>query len=183
MQLPSIPEQDGVPFPAGHVVTGAEMSALAYACTFAMNKPFTRVHATATQTLVNTGSFVNWDTVDYDADSMFDIGSPGRLTVQTAGYYKVRYMVNVGAFGCNAAVVTTTGPNNPAGSARVSAQQWGSYVLGGSPANGAMGGAGILKQYMFAGDYCQVVAERPAGSVTTILTDVGSWMSLEFVSI
>jgi hypothetical protein len=183
VNLPSIPQHDGVPFPAGRVVTADEMNALSYACTFAMNPPDTRVHATTTQSLSSGGTFVNYDTIDYDADGMFSISTPGRLTVQTAGFYKVRYMVNVGAFGCNAFVQTTTGPNNPAGSSRVSQAQWGAYVLGGGPANGAMGASGILKQYMFAGDYCQVTAMRPAGAVTTILTDVGSWLSLEFVSI
>lgn len=186
MALPVIPTVDGVPFPAGHVVTGDEMNALAYACTFAMNRPFSRVHATTTQVIPTFPGFMNYDTVDQDPDGMFSISNPGRLTIQTPGYYKVRYMCNLGSVGGNAFARVTTGPNNPVGNAVTSStapySQWGAYTLG-TASGGACGASGILNQYLFAGDIVQILAGRPAGTMTTITTNVGSWFSLEWVSI
>lgn len=184
MNLPSIPTVDGQPFPVGHVVTADEMNALAYCCQFAMNKPLTRVHATSTQSIPSgTPVAINFQVADMDIDGMFDSGSPGQLTIQTPGYYKARYMVGAGNFGCNGFIQGTTGANNPAGSGLNIAAQWMSYNLGGSPANGALGASGIIKQYLFAGDSMRVMFSRPAGAVSTILTDVAPWFSLEWVSI
>lgn len=182
MALPSIPTFDGVPFPVGRVVTADDMNALAYCCQFAMNKPYTRVHATSTQSIPSaTPVAINFQAADQDSDGMWASGSPGLLTIQTPGYYKVRYAVGAPNSGCNGFIQGLTGANNPAGSGQTIAPQWGSYFLG-TTAVGCLGASGIIKQYLFPGDTLSVMFSRPAGAIVTILTDVPPWFSLEWVS-
>lgn len=175
MTLPDVPSLN-----AGYVADSTDMNAMAYAAQFALNKPYSRVHATTTQTITSTtGTPVNYDTIDFDPDGMYSSGNPGRLTVQTPGYYKFRQMCNCGNVGANVYMLVTTGSNNPIGAGNTFTQYSG-YVLG--TTNGALGGSGILDAYMFPGDYCAVMLLRPAGTMTTVLTDVGSWFSLEWKS-
>jgi hypothetical protein len=173
---------------AGYVVTVADMNNMAACASFALAKPVCRVHATSTQAITSTtlpGTPVNYQAVDQDPDGMYSGSNPGRLTIQTPGFYKARYMCNAGSFGVNAGIQITTGPNNPAGAGNTvpsnGSGSWPSYTLG--TTDGACSGGGILQTYLFAGDYVQACLVRPAGSMTTAITDVGSWLSLEWVSI
>lgn len=178
MTIPTLPSS----LPAGYVVQPGDLTSIAYGCTFLLTKPITRVHqATTGESVTTSGTQINWDTVDFDTDGMWNSGTPSVLSAQTPGFYKIRYLVqltstsNIG----NAYAFITTGSNNPAGSG-VTYQCWGSYAWGVS--SYSMGASGILPSYLYAGDKVQVIG-YPHMAATTISTDVASFMSLELVSI
>jgi hypothetical protein len=176
MTIPVIPA-----LPAGYVATAADLNALAYGCTFLLGKPIARVYdTTGSQILLATGTAVTYDTAGVDTDGMWNVSNPTRLTVQTPGYYRVRYGVNDNGITLNACAVIVTGSNNPVG-AGVSSQSWGSYSIGQS-SQGRASAAGILPQFLYALDYVYVLAS-PNASATQNTTDGGSFLSLELVSI
>ncbi len=178
MTIPTIPS-----LPAGYIVQPGDLNNIAAGCTFLLGKPLSRVHqASSGQSIaVSPGTKVNWDTVDFDPDGMYSVGSPSQLTIQTPGFYKIRYMVqmtastNIG----NAYVLVTTGSGNPAG-AGITQQCWGSYAWG--ITSYAMCASGILPGYLYASDFVQITAV-PNTAATTFISDVASFISLELVSI
>ena len=133
MTIPAIPS-----LPAGHVVTLAEMQALTGAATFLLSKPIALVEQVAGSQTITTSfaAFTGFTLagVIYDPDGMWSSTNPGRLTVQTPGWYKVRYAVNCGTAANTlvADIQSTTGPNNPAGSGIQSGPYWGSYATAAS---------------------------------------------------
>lgn len=190
MAIPTIPS-----LPAGHVVTLAEMQELAYAATFLLTKPIALIEQVANPQAINTsfGQLSNFSLagVIYDTDTMWAVGTPGRLTINTPGWYKVRYAVNVGTNGgtFNTAIKSTTGSNNPQGSGVVSPMYWGAYTV--QPASTFpvyCGAQGVWPQYLYAGDWIQIYMKAAASGSSTGLTapgsgtNGGSWFSAEFVS-
>src|SRR5690242_6464643 len=115
MTIPTIPR-----LPAGYVVTETDLSNLSAAASFAINKPAAFIYdGTGGQAITTSFAAVTFTAAQFQTDSlMFQGGSPKRCYVQTPGWYKVCYSVNVGTVGgvFNTAVRSTTGANNPQGS-------------------------------------------------------------------
>lgn len=190
MTIPAIPS-----LPAGHVVTVADMQSLANAATFLLNKPIVLVEQVAGPQAIGTslGAFTGFTSAGliYDTDGMWNSANPGQLTVQTPGWYKVRYSVNFGtASGTfNAAVRSTTGSNNPAGPGVQSGNYWGSYSVSPGTGQPIYGGAqGVWPAYLYAGDYLQIFMKAASAGSSTGLTapgtgtNGGTWFAAEFVS-
>lgn len=184
MSIPTIPSM-----PAGHIATVSDMNALSAACTFLLTKPMAKVRDTAGGVNFTTsGAVITYTTVDFDTDGMWSAGSPNRLTIQTPGWYKLRYMVNQNgsSSATNAAAVGVTGSNNPAGSGLSTNMLWASYS---DSEPGYMSGRGLWPFYLYAGDFIRLIGiEVSAGGATTIATDQsgaaggGSFLNLEYVS-
>jgi hypothetical protein len=187
MTIPTIPS-----LPAGYVVQLADLQNLAAAETFALNKPMTSViDNTGGQAITTSFAAVTFTTVVFDLDGMWVGGSPKRLTIQTPGWYKVRYGINIGTATvvCNAAVGSTTGANNPLGAGVNSAKYWDGYADLASGTNGWASASGDWPFYLYQGDFLQVfIVASAAGSSTatgapTGFAQGGSYFSLELVSI
>jgi hypothetical protein len=161
------------------------MQNLSAACTFLLTKPITKVRDTTGGTAFSSaGVPIPFTSADIDTDGMWNASYPTQLTVQTPGWYKLRYMVaqSGSSDATNAAAFSTTGPNNPAGSGSNSAKYWGSYS---DSQPGYMCGHGLWPFYLYAGDFIQVLGIEisGAGAVSYVSgTDLGSFLSLEFVS-
>jgi hypothetical protein len=170
------------PVPAGYIVTAADLNNMAYACTFLMNKPIARVHdATGGQTIAAAGNTaIIFDTKDFDTDGMWSSSTPTQLTIQTPGYYHVRFMVNQAPATATAWVLVTTGANNPAGQG-ITNIYYDGYVIAVSNI-GACGAAGVLPQYLYALDFVQVFCRSNVSS-TTFGGTTGPFFSLEYVSL
>lgn len=181
--IPTIPDM-----PAGHVATADDMNALSNAALWLyQNKPVASVHQSSNgQSIAASSTLITWDTMDHDNDSMWKSALNGRLTVQTPGWYKVRYMVgwsNAGSLiSMNTYVQITTGPNNPAGQG-ITSFCWPGYSVGGSNNTTGTGAAGILPVYMFAGDYAQVFALANTSGSTVSTTYGFPFFSMELVSL
>src|SRR5216684_6734082 len=94
MTIPTVPYM-----PAGYVVQPSDMNALAACATFLLTKPVARIHdVTGSQAMDGSADIpavvINFTTVDIDTDGMWAAIHPERLTIQTQGFYKVRYGVN-----------------------------------------------------------------------------------------
>jgi hypothetical protein len=175
MTIPVIPV-----LPAGYVVQPADLENLAYACQFLLYKPLTRVHqATPGQSLSTSGTIITWDTKDFDTDGMYSSSATDRLTIQTPGYYRVRYMVANNGYSATAWAQVNRGPNNPAGSGALS--YWPSYNIGSTTA--MMGAAGDLPVYMYALDYVRVNCSPNSSGGATDTTYEPSYLALELVSV
>jgi hypothetical protein len=187
MTIPTIPA-----LPAGYVVQLADLQNLAAAETFALSKPMASViDNTGGQAITTSFLAVTFTTVVFDLDGMWVGGSPKRLTVQTPGWYKVRYGINVGTAGgtYDTAVGSTTGSNNPLGAGVSSAKYWAGYAV---PASGAVGWAsasGDWPFYLYQGDFLSVFIKAAAAGTSTGITaptgfaQGGSYFSMELVSI
>lgn len=188
MTIPTIPV-----LPAGYVVQLADMQNLSACATFLLGKPISRVMDETGGAAIGT-SFapISFTNTAFDPDGMFSLSQPTRLTIQTPGWYKLRYMVNCGTVGGTyvANVVGTTGSNNPAGSGLTVGPYWQSGGVNTTSDRGRPAGSGIWPVYLYAGDYLQVQVEAAAtgsqtgvgaGGITTTLA--GSMFSLEYVSI
>lgn len=181
------------PMPAGYVAQAADMNALGSACTFLLGKPLTKVRdGTGGQTITSgSATAVTFTLADFDTDGMWNVSSSTRLTIQTPGFYKFRGGVNLTVPGSNASglsawLVSTTGANNPAGAGINSSQHWPAYsqaVSAGPQLPCAM--AGLWPVYMYALDYIQLFCDfiSLAASTTQSVTNVGSYLSMEWVSV
>jgi hypothetical protein len=187
MTIPTIPS-----LAAGYVVQLADLQNLAAAETFALNKPMTSIiDNTGGQAITTTFAAVTFTTVVFDLDGMWVGGSPKRLTIQTPGWYKVRYGVNVGTVGgvFSTAVNSTTGSNNPLGSGVVSAKYWAGYSSPPAALVGWAAASGDWPFYLYQGDFLQVFIQAAAAGGSTGTTaptgfaQGGSYFSLEMVSI
>jgi len=194
LTIPSIPQ-----LPAGYVVQLADLQALASAASFLLAPPMTKVSdQTGGQTVGATGSAttVQFDTALIDVDGAYSSANKGRLTIQTPGWYKIRYCVSVltsssGQGPFQTYVSSKTGPNNPAGSGISSGEFWAGYSnTTASAAHCFPGAAGLWPQYLYSGDYLQVAVFGQASGATTSITDPsggspygGSWFSIEYVSV
>lgn len=170
------------PVPAGYVVQAADLNNMSYACTFLMNKPIARVHvATAGQSLATAGNTtIIFDTKDFDTDGLWNASSPTQLTIQTPGYYHVRFGVNAEPGVLNSWCLVTTGANNPAGQGLTNIYYDG-YTIPVSNI-GACGAGGVIPQYLFPLDIVQVQA-RVSATSTVFGGTTGPFFSLEYVSI
>jgi len=175
LTIPTVPS-----LPAGYIVQAADLNALAACATFLMNKPIARVHDGAGgQSLIgSTYTPITFNTVDVDTDTMYSAGSPTLLTVQTPGFYTLRYAVSINSITHGTYCTVTTGAGNPLGSG-ITLTCWGGYSIG-NTASCAMCG-GLLPAFMYAGDTVKVGSVPNTGAVTT-LSNVVSFMSLEYVS-
>jgi hypothetical protein len=187
MTIPVIPS-----LPAGYVVQLGDLQALAYAAQFALNKPISRVIDTAGGAAIGTSfGAVSFSSAVFDTDGMWNVANPQRLTVQTPGWYHVRYGINVGTVGgvYTACIASTTGTNNPQGSGVQSANYWGASTDEAASSNGWATGEGDWPFYLYQGDYIRVFIEAAVtGSSTGITapsgaTTPGSFFGLELVSI
>jgi hypothetical protein len=190
MTVPTIPS-----LPAGHVVTLADMQALASAATFLLTKPIVLIEQVINAQAINTGlNTLNNFTAGgliYDTDGMWSSGTPSRLTVQTPGWYRVSYGINCGTSGgtYGSCVRSTTGANNPAGSGVVSLNHWAGYTNVTATSNpGYAGASGLWPAYLYAGDYLQLQMDAAAAGTSTGLAapgsanNGGSFFSMEWVS-
>ena len=170
------------PVTAGTVVQAADLNSMAYACKFLMNKPICRVHTATAGQALGTGTAVNFDTLDFDTDGMWSSATPSQLTIQTPGFYKVRYMTNQFAAGLvgNTWIAVTNGINNPAG-AGTAVNIWRGYVIAVTNL-GPCGSSGVIPQYLYAQDYVQVFFGGNIASNVVTVTE-GPYLSLELVSI
>jgi hypothetical protein len=179
MTLPTLPD-----LPAGYIVTADDMNNLADACTFLLTKPIAHVTDSAgSQTISGTAAAIDFAQADIDTDGMWDSGYTSQLTVQTAGWYKVRYCVfatGSSATSLNAYIRSTTGVNNPSGFDNTLIA-WPSYceLASGGGAGGGCRGGGLWPVYMYEGDYFEVLCAGGSSS-----TEAGvSYLSAEYVSL
>lgn len=188
MTIPTIPS-----LPAGYIVQLADLQNLEYACNFALTKPMTRIIDTAGGHAIGTSyAAVQFSTTSFDVDGMWNAANPKQLTVQTPGWYKLRYGINVGSVGgitFNTYVTSTTGSNNPQGSGITSAPYWAGYADVGVGNFGFPCSSGLWPFFLYAGDFVQVLIEASATGASTgtagpgSTTDAYSYFSLEYVSI
>ena len=186
MTLPTLPS-----IPAGSVATAEQLNAIGAACNFLLAKPIALVQDTVGGALLTTGG----TTVTYttpaliDPDGMWSASNTDRLTVQTPGWYRLAYMVNVNSTtgdASNAAAYSVTGPNNPQGSGHTSGAYWASYC---DFYPGALQSRGVWPFYLYPGDYIHVIAYCATGDTGTSTylkdpagnTGFGSTLSLEHV--
>jgi hypothetical protein len=187
MTIPTIPSLQ-----AGQVVQLSDLQNLASAATFALTKPMTKVRDNTGGAAIGTSfAAVSFTAAVFDTDGMWASGNPTRLTIQTPGWYTVRYGINVGATSgsYSACVASTAGANNVLTAGTVSSNYWGSYGVGNSSLNTWIRSAGDWPFYLYIGDYLQVYVQADAtgGSTGTAApggaTTGGSYFSLELVSI
>lgn len=183
MTIPTIPT-----LPAGYIVTATDMNNLASAATFLLTKPIARVHDGAGSTAIGTSNtYIPFNTKDFDTDGMWSSGSPTLLTIQTPGFYKVEYMIDVlgtvAPGSMQTAVTITTGSNNPAGSGLTSTC-WEGYACGTDTTSFRLAphAAGVIPWYLYALDTVSVWAVESATGMTTS-TSFPSYLALELVSI
>lgn len=190
MDIPTIPTM-----PAGYIVQAADMNDLAAAATFLMSPPVCRVHdAAGAQAIITSAASISFNTVDFDNDSLYSSSSPTLLTIQTPGFYKAEYMINMyngstSPPNCNSYILYTTGSNNPAGSGSTS-KCWSGYACGGDTNTGevAVRSSGIIPFYCYEGDSVQVQVVASATGLSTYSTTQNanaydSYFSVELVSI
>lgn len=183
MTIPTIPSS----LPAGYVVTANDMNNLGAACTFLMTRPIARVHdAAGTQTIGTSVVAVQFNTKDFDTDGMWSSGANTRLTVQTPGFYKVEYWIDLmgssSSTNADTYVQVTSGSNNPAG-AGIIQPCWGGHATAGVAASTRSGAhsAGILPLYMYSLDYVEIYAL--CTTATPLSTSIPSFLTMELVSI
>lgn len=187
MTIPALPS-----LPAGYVAQLGDLQALAYAAQFALTKPMTQVYDnTGGQAIGTSFGAVTFTTSIFDIDGMWLAGNPTRLTVQTPGWYSVRYGINVGTVGgvYTTCVASTSGANNPQGAGVASGNYWAGMSDEAATSVGWANGGGDWPFYLYQGDYLQVFVEAAVvGSSTGITapgtaTKGGSYFSMELVSI
>ena len=191
LAIPSVP-----PLPAGHVVQLADLQALASAASFLLAPPMTKaLDETGGQTIGTSSTTINFTNNPIDIDGAWTAGNPSRFTIQTPGWYKIRYAIsldNIGGVGPFVSwVKSTTGANNPAGAGVVSSPFWSGYSPStASGANVFLGAAGLWPFYLYTGDYLQVSCFGAASGAVTNIADPaggspfgGSWFSIEYKSV
>lgn len=188
MTIPTIPS-----LPAGYVVQLADLQNLSAAATFALTKPAVyAVDNTGGQAITTSFLAVPFTATFIDTDNMWIAGSAKRFTVQTPGWYKISYGVNVGSVGgvFNSAVASTTGSNNPQGSGVQSSYYWGGYTDVAASSIGYAGATGDWPFYLYQGDFLQVFIKAAAAGASTGTappgtgaSNGGSFFTAELVSI
>lgn len=174
MNIPTIPD-----LAAGQVAAAADLNNIAAAATFLLGRPMARIHdAAGGQTLGTTQAAapaIHFAAEDFDTDNIHSPSLPTRLTVQTPGWYSVRYSIQVtnSGFIGNAIVTGTAGGNNPLGAGTVIGTALMGYCDAGpvsAPPPVYLGASGIYPAYLYAGDYLTVSAwgnNAPAATSAT----------------
>jgi hypothetical protein len=186
--VPTIPT-----FPAGYIVQQSDLTALSAAAAFLLNKPFTRVVDNTGGVSIPTSFLqISFTAAEIDVDGMWKASNPNILTIQTPGWYKVRYTVAISTpnnSDYNTEVSFTTGPNNPLGSGTNFGSFYASYVTDGAFMHAS--GSGIIPYYLYSGDqvHLHVISGGDTGGHTMGAPqgtfgsgNAGCQMSLEFVS-
>jgi hypothetical protein len=180
MTIPTLPNM-----PAGYVAQAADMNDLSAACTFLLHKPIARVQDTlGGQSITTSAGTINFNTNPIDTDGMWASATPGRLTVQTPGYYKISYGVVVGTSTAvvNTYCLQTFGSNNPGGAGNTSGNYWEGYCVPFNTPTGIAAASGLWPFYLYAGDYIQIFAFASAGGDSTALAPHGSYFGAEYMS-
>lgn len=176
---------------AGQVVTADTLNDIAETCTFLLTKPMARIHdITGGHSLTTSFSVVSFTTKDFDTDSIWTATHTNRLNVNTPGWYKCRYSVQIAGSSSAAQnyetmVQGTTGSNNPLGSGINLARALPGYGYQISTGKTTFCGAsGIIPYYLYVGDFLQVnIKATTAAGATGIDTNMPqSFFSIEFVS-
>jgi hypothetical protein len=187
MTIPTIPS-----LPAGGVVQLTDLQNLAAAATFALTKPVVyAVDNTGGQAITTSFLAIPFTTTFFDTDSMWSAGSATRFTVNTPGWYKVSYGVNVGTVGgvFMTAVRSTTGSNNPQGAGVNSSYYWAGAANVVASSIAYPGATGDWPFYLYAGDYLSVFVKAATAGASTSGTGItggnngGSFFTAELVSI
>lgn len=180
LAIPTVPR-----LPAGYIVQQADLNNIAQAVTFLTTKPIARVQSNALGTAISTSRIdIPWDTMLFDTDGMWNAGNPTRLTVNTPGWFKVRYAVSCTSTSTvtNFGVQSVSGASNPGGPGNVSAVYWGSDSVGATGGDHPAGGGGVWPFYLWAGDYLKVTGLGSGADAVTI-TAPFSFFSVEYISI
>jgi hypothetical protein len=191
MTIPTLPS-----ITAGYIVTPDDLNAIGSAAYFLLNKPMALIkQISAGQVISSSGTYISYGTstnvIMFDTDGMYSTANGDRLTIQTPGWYKVSYTVTLKSttnLASNAAVYSTSGPNNPIGSGVTSSAFWASYV---NYYPGAAASRGLWPFYLYEGDYIRVQAFAASGDsgLKTNASDVqgnagmGSLLGLEYVGV
>lgn len=181
MTLPSVPDLD-----AGSIVTADDLNAIGAACTFLLDKPMALVYDSAGSQAASTtypGTPVSFASKYYDTDGMWSSGSPRWLTIQTPGWYKVRYCVNTSGgtpASIGAGVVVSAGANNPAGFGTIFGPYWGSFEAPNSVGGARVSGGGLWPVYLYSADKIQL--DLYASSATNTSNTNPSTLGVEWVS-
>ena len=148
---------------AGTLATSADMNALANTALFLRTPPMVIAQSLTSgtgQSLTGgSATAVQYASLLRDTDGFFSTGLPTRLTVQTPGFYKVRYSIPfaVGGGNCQVFVRIQTGANNPAG-AGVQTPFWYGFSAAANSIDGTVCGGGVMPFYFYAADFIQVMA-------------------------
>lgn len=165
MTIPTIPS-----LPAGYVVTVDDLNNLADAATFALTKPMLyAVDNTGGMAITTSWQSISFTSTVFSTDGMWLAGSPKRIQIQTPGWYKFSYGVNVGTVGgvFNSAMRATTGANNPQGSGVTSNYYWMGYSDEPAATPGFCAAAGDWPFYLYEGDFLQVFIQAAATGAST----------------
>jgi hypothetical protein len=122
---------------------------------------------------------------------MWTPANSARFTIQTPGWYKVSYGVNVGTVGgvFMTAVRSTTGSNNPQGAGVNSNYYWAGAANVVASSIAYPGSTGDWPFYLYAGDYLSVFVKAATAGASTSGTGItggnngGSFFTAELVSI
>jgi len=168
--------------PAGNMVQPADMNSMSLVAAFLLNKPIARIQDfVGSQTIDAEGQYVTFSQATMDTDDMWSPNlDKARLTINTPGFYKLRYGIVNNGISFNAWVSGTGGPNNPQPGNVVA--EWGCFgedFAGGTM--GAGGASGLWPFYLYQGDYLRIFAQNQGASMQTAITDSGSFFSLEWV--
>lgn len=185
LTVPTIPAM-----PVGSVATAQQMNEMVYCCQFLYQKPMTKViDEVGGQAIQVAASFtyVNFSAALYDIDGQWNAGTPTLLTIQTPGWYKIRYGITFTSGdtgGMSAAVRSLSGPNNPQGSGVASASYWASSCVCASGMLNAIGASGLWPFYLYTGDQLRILmyTSRTAGNTTAGSAQTGSFFVTEYVS-
>lgn len=180
LAVPTLPAM-----PAGYVAQAADMNDLVSACAFLLQKPVAFAYDSAgAQTIGTSATLITFASKFFDTNSLWSASATDRLTIQTAGWYKLRYGVVAGGTSAVTLFVYaqgTTGPNNPAGAGVVQGPFWPGCEASAASAHASPGSSGVWPVYLYTGDYIQIYAIGGSTGLSTQTTDGGSFFSLEWV--
>lgn len=169
---------------AGTIAASADMNANANTALFNIRPPMIIANASASSGqsfTAGTAAPINWATLERDTDGFWSPTALSRLTVQTPGFYKIRWSIPYNAAGSNLGVYAqvTTYTNNPLGSGLTYAC-WFSWCGAQTGVNPANSGGGIIPVELWPGDYVQLYGTM--GAASTLLTSTTPRVSMRQVS-
>lgn len=181
--LPAIPVEE-----AGSIATSADWQAWSNACTFLLGSgagtnPMFYLMASTTQTFSTSQAATNFSTtaaIFKDNDGGFSNATPGRYTIQTAGYWTVDWTVAAGTSASNVeawcqVVTSAANPYNPSATVQFQFTNTAQTTLAAYATSG-----GLCPIYLFPADILSV--QVITGASTTSGTNPFSHFSGELVS-
>jgi hypothetical protein len=177
------------PVPAGSIANASQLNAVAYACSFLLDKPIALVYDSAGSQALSTslnGTVISFGSAYYNTDGMWSSGSPTKLTIQTPGYYKVSYGIHTqggtlptSLGGC---VEEVTGASNPLGSSVTVGPYWGSFTVPGATVTAYCSNCGMWPFYLWPGDTLKILGYTATTSESTTSVTQPSYFSAEWMS-